>query len=141
MLIPLMPLTQVIPMNDFKPSKIWLATILFTISLSGTPVVYGQQTTEQFIPIGQSPGISNKYSYIGSIIAVDRDANTLTVESERGTKKIRVLPKTRIWLDRSKVKRTNITANYSDCEVGRTVEVMYDHDDHDVADWIKIEAT
>lgn len=128
-------------MTDFNTSNIWLASLLLTISLAGTPVVFGQQTTEQYIPIGQSPGVSNKYSYIGSIVAVDRDTNTLTVQTDRGTKTIRVLPKTRIWLDRSKAKRTNIAASYSDCEVGRKVEVMYDHDDHDVADWIKIEAT
>ncbi len=128
-------------MTDFNTSKIWIAMFLLTVSLAATNVVYGQQTTEQYVPIGQSPGISDKYSYIGNIVSVDRDAHTLTVESDRGTKTIRVLPKTRIWLDRSKVKRTNIAASYSDCEVGRTIEVMYDHDDQDVADWIKIEAT
>ena len=136
-----MSLMQVILMTNFNTSKIWIATILLIVPLAATNVVYGQQTTEQYVPIGQSPGISDKYSYIGNIVSVDRDAHTLTVESDRGTKTIRVLPKTRIWLDRSKVKRTNIAASYSDCEVGRKIEVMYDHDDQDVADWIKIEAT
>ena len=136
-----MSLMQVMLMTNLTTSKIWIAMFLLTVSLAATNVVYGQQTTEQYVPIGQSPGISDKFSYVGNIVSVDRDAHTLTVESDRGTKTIRVLSKTRIWLDRSKVKRTNIAASYSDCEVGRKVEVMYDHDDQDVADWIKIEAT
>ena len=141
MLIPLMSLMQVILMTSFNTSKIWIAMFLLTVSLAATNVVYGQQTTEQYVPIGQSPGISDEYSYIGNIVSVDRDAHTLTVRGERGTKTLSVLPGTRIWLDRSNVRKSNVTASYSDCEVGRKIEVMYDHDDQDVADWIKIEAT
>ncbi len=105
------------------------------------PVAIGQQTTEQFIPIGKSPGISGKYSYIGTVVAVDQDAHTIDVRSDRGTKTIRVTEATRLWLDRSKAKRTNHKANYADCKVGVTVEVMHLHHDKDTADWIKIEST
>jgi len=105
-----------------------------------SPFALGQQTTEQFIPIGKSPGISDKYSYIGVVVAVDRDTHTIDVQSNRGTKTIRVREDTRLWLDRSKAKRTNPDASYADCKVGVTVEVMYVHDDKATADWIKIES-
>jgi len=62
------------------------------------------------------------------------------VESNRGMRTIRITPNTRLWLDRSKIKRASLTASYSDCEVGRTVEVMHVHDDENVAAWIKIES-
>ncbi len=128
-------------MTESNTPKVRIATILLAIAVAATPVANSQQTTEQYVPIGQSPGISGKYSYIGNIVAVDKDANTLTVQGERGTKTMSVPPNTRIWLDRSKAKRTNIDATFEDCEVGRKVEVMYDHDDNEVAEWIKIEAT
>lgn len=115
-------------------------TVLLLCAALVLPVAKGQQTTEQFIPIGKSPGISGKYSYIGKVVAVDEDAHTIDVESDRGTKTIRVTDNTRMWLDRSKVKRTNPSASYADCQVGVTVEVMYLHDDKATADWIKIES-
>ena len=127
-------------MTDIRRPRIWIALALAGIALLGVPVTDAQETTEQYIPIGQSPGVSGKYSYIGKIVEVDQVAHTITVQSERGTKTIGVIPATRIWLDRSKVKNTNVIASYSDCEVGRLVEVMYDHDNQEIADWIKIES-
>ena len=100
----------------------------------------GQQTTEQYIPIGYSPGVSDKYSYIGRIVAIDRKARTISVESRGVVRIIKVTAETRIWLDRSKVKRENLEADYVDCEVGRKVELMHVRDNEDVADWIKIES-
>jgi len=127
-------------MSNFDLTRILIAAALLTCPFLGPTMTYGQQTTEQFIPIGHSPGISNKYSYIGSIVAVDREAHTIVVESNRGMRTIRITPNTRLWLDRSKIKRASLTASYSDCEVGRTVEVMHVHDDENVAAWIKIES-
>ncbi|MGI9234826.1 MAG: hypothetical protein ACR2RD_14425 [Woeseiaceae bacterium] len=105
-----------------------------------SPVAMSQQTTEQFIPIGKSPGISGEYSYVGVIVAVDAENHTIEVQSDQGTKAIRIAEDTRLWLDRSKAKRTNSKASYDDCEVGVTVEVMYVYDDKATADWIKIES-
>lgn len=114
-------------------------TVLLLVALASS-VAMGQQTTEQYIPIGKSPGISDKYSYIGVVVAVDRDAHTIDIRSNRGNKTIRVTEDTRLWLDRSKAKRTNPKASYADCKVGVTVEAMYLHDDKATADWIKIES-
>ncbi|MCZ6500322.1 MAG: hypothetical protein O6844_07530 [Gammaproteobacteria bacterium] len=100
----------------------------------------GQQTTEQYIPIGYSPGVSDKYSYIGRIVAIDRKARTISVESRGVVRIIKVTAETRIWLDRSKARRENLLADYVDCEVGLKVELMHVRDNEDVADWIKIES-
>lgn len=120
--------------------RLSLAVVFISSTMLGSTLSFGQQTTEQYIPIGESPGISDKYSYIGSIVLVDEQTRTIVVESNRGTKTIRVTPTTRLWMDRSKGKRTSTVASYHDCKIGRTVEVMYDHDDHGVAVWIKIES-
>lgn len=117
-----------------------LCKVLLLCTTLVSPAAMGQQTTEQFIPIGKSPGISDNYSYIGVVVAVDRGAHTIDVQSNRGTKTIHVTEDTRLWLDRSKAKRTNAKASYADCKEGAMVEVMYVHDDKATADWIKIES-
>lgn len=127
-------------MSNSKFTGLLIAAILLMVPFLGTSLIYGQEATEQFIPIGYSPGISDKYSFIGKIIDVDQEAHTIVVDSNRGERMIRVTPTTRIWLDRSKQKRTNTVGSYSDCQVGREVEVMQEHDNESVADWIKIES-
>ncbi len=107
--------------------------------LGGLPIAGAQQTTERYIPIGASPGVSGEYSYIGEIVAVDMSNRTLTVEDESGRHTITLTAETRIWLDRSQRRRTALEGNYEDCEVGRRVEVMHRHDDPMVAEWIKVE--
>lgn len=126
-------------MNTAQLGKnvLWAALAVAAIAAAPTGA---QQTTERFIPIGESPGVSNEYSYIGKIVAVDRDARTITVEHAGGVKSIRLTEQTKIWLDRSKRRRQNAVGGYEDCEVGRDVEVKYLRDDDGTADWIKIEA-
>ncbi len=126
-------------MSNSNFTGILIAATLLMFPFLGTSLIYGQETTERFIPIGYSPGISDKYSFIGKIVDVDQETHTIVVDSNRGERTIKVTPMTRIWLDRSKRKRSNTVGSYSDCEVGRKVEVMYDHDNESVADWIKIE--
>ncbi|MDX1405018.1 MAG: hypothetical protein R3192_10795 [Woeseiaceae bacterium] len=112
-----------------------LSSILFAVSAG-----HAQQTTERFIPIGQSPGISDKYSFIGEIVEVDAAKHTITLDSNRGRRTIDVTESTKIWLDSSGAKRKNTIGSYEDCQVGRRVEVMHLRDDESVADWIKIES-
>jgi hypothetical protein len=118
-----------------------LVTLMFLITfIMGLSTALAQQTTEQFIPIGKSPGISGKRSYIGSITAINKDANQFTLHSDRGLKTIRVTPLTMFWLDRSKIKQSNLEASFKDCDIGKTVEVLPDRGDDDVAIWVKIES-
>ena len=97
-----------------------------------------QEMTERFIPIGESPGVSNETSIIGEIVAVDTSRRTLTVEAEGERRTLQVNNATRIWLDRSSVGRTNETASYADCDVGRRAEVNYGEPGNRTAEWIKL---
>jgi len=128
-------------MSNSKFAGMLIAVTILMFPFSGTSLIYGQETAEQFIPIGYSPGVSDKYSFIGKIVDVDQETHTIVVDSNRGKRMIKVTPMTRIWLDRSRQKRTNTVGGYDDCEVGRKVEVMHDRDNESVADWIKIEST
>jgi hypothetical protein len=114
--------------------------VLLMLGWSGTACA--QRTTEQYIPIGQSPGISGVRSYIGAITAVDPQGRTITVQDSTGAHTIRVVERTRIWLDRSAERLSNDAGEMSDLRVGRRVEVKYvDDEARDTADWIKVAVT
>jgi hypothetical protein len=53
---------------------------------------------------------------------------------------ITISPITRIWLDRSKNKKSNIVASFDDIKIGRDVEVMHGHENENTAIWVKIES-
>jgi hypothetical protein len=96
---------------------------------------HGQKATEQYIPIGQSPGVSQKYSSIGEVAA-----QTVTIADPAGPRTVRITEKTRIWLDRTKLKQTNVPGRFADLQPGRRVEVKYaDPERRDVAEWVKVE--
>jgi hypothetical protein len=101
---------------------------------------HGQKETERFIPIGQSPGVSQKQTSIGEIAEVDAARRTVTVAEQAGRRTVKITEKTRIWLDRTKLKQANLTGSFADLQKGRRVEVKYeDPERRQVADWVKVE--
>ena len=47
----------------------------------------------------------------------------------------------KIWLDRSKLKQTNLVGGFADLKSGSTIEVKFvDSKQKRFADWVKIEA-
>jgi len=98
-----------------------------------------QHATERYIPIGKSPGLSDKYDWIGEITAVDQGAGTVTIRNPQGERSIRVTDTTQIWVDRSAMRQVNTVGTLSDLIVGRRVEVHYtDYERRDTAAWIKV---
>lgn len=110
--------------------------------LGGVSHAHGQKATEQYIPLGQSPGVSHRLTSIGTIAAVDPQARTITVAAAAGGHTVRITDKTFIWLDRSKLELTNVRGTFDDLKPGRTVEVKYDDVERKrSADWVKVEIT
>ena len=128
-------------MSGLRLHKILIITLLSNYIFLASSLTSAHEMTEQFIPIGMSPGISNKYSYIGNISGVDRASNTILMRADDSTITISISPSTRIWLDRSKMKKTNIDASFDELEVGRRIEVMHSRKDANTAVWIKIESS
>jgi hypothetical protein len=114
------------------------ATILL-MALAVLPISKAQQTTEKFIPIGMSPGVSNKVSFQGEISGTDRVAKSFSIRVDDSSKTFSVTPSTHIWLDRSKVRKPSIDGSFDNLETGRWIEIRYNSDDPTLADWIKIE--
>ncbi len=122
--------------NDFCTRGGVIATLTL---LAAASTIFAQQSTEQHIPIGSSPGVSGEYSYIGEIVSVDLANLSLIVEDENARHVVKLTEATRIWLDRSASRRGNVEGSYEDCELGRRVEVKYAPDNPTLAAWIKIE--
>lgn len=114
----------------------WLAAGLIVLCAAAA----AQQSAERYVPIGKSPGVSGSQSIIGEITAVDSAAGTITVKGDGSEQTFRVTGDTRIWLDRSSWKQTNLVGTFYDCIVGRDAEVMYPKDDMATARWVKVKA-
>ncbi len=117
-----------------------LSGLGMALALCASSHAHGQKATEQYIPIGESPGVSHKYSSIGAVAAVNPATQTVTIADPAGPRTVRITEKTRIWLDRTKLKETNIPGRFADLQPGRRVEVKYaDPERRDVAEWVKVE--
>jgi len=109
--------------------------------LGGTPTAYGQKATEMFIPVGQSPGLSNKISIIGTIETIDVGAQTIVVAGSSGSWSATITDRTKIWLDKSKLRLPNQKGTFTDLRKGLLAEVKYEEagGSRGPADWIKVQ--
>ena len=118
----------------------FLGLVIFVVTLGGGLAAYGQEATEIYIPIGQSPGLSEKTSLIGTLESVDRGRKTVTVSSPSGARTVALTERTSIWLDRSLQKQPNRSGAIADLQQGRKVEIkLRKGEPKPVAEWIKVQ--
>jgi hypothetical protein len=118
----------------------YLRLAIVVMALGGTLEASGQQATEMFIPIGQSPGLSNKGSVIGPLESVDPGKRMVTISSPSGAQTVVITDRTLIWLDRSEQKQPNQNGAINDLQKGRKVEVkIRKGEPKAVAEWIKVQ--
>ena len=112
------------------------------VVMVGPSSTMGQMATELYIPLGRSPGVSNKSSFIGTIQAYDAGRRIVTLSGKADTITVSITQQTRIWLDRSKLKQSNLVGDTSALLAGRRTEVKFENADRkQIADWIKVEIT
>jgi hypothetical protein len=112
----------------------------------GVPPAHGQKATEMFIPIGQSPGLSNTISVVGTIAAVDPRGQTIAITGASGSWSATITGRTKIWLDKSTLRLPNQTGSFADLKQGLLVEVKYEDPEgrskaKGAAEWIKVQVT
>jgi len=119
-------------------------TALFTITI----VIFGffvpalaQKSAELYLPIGRSPGLSDKLSLIGTIAEVNSQDQTLTVMTgASATDTVTTSEYTLIFLDKSKLRQPNRYGTFSDFKTGMRIEVRFEADKrHRPAQWIKLQ--
>jgi hypothetical protein len=119
-----------------------LAWLLCAVLALAAGPARAQRSTEQFIPIGLSPGISQKQTAICTVDSMNLRDLMVTV-SESGVRRIvRLTPRTHVWLDRSKLKLPNLEGGPGDLQPGRRIEIKFENPVlRRVADWVKVEIT
>lgn len=117
-------------------NKVLTSLVVVALGLSAA-LALGQQTTERYIPIGQSPGLSAKSkTLVGRISTVEEGDYQMTVAHGNATTTVTMSEGTVYYLDRSGTRQTNLQGSFDDCEVGRRVEVHLKSDG--TAYWVKI---
>lgn len=101
---------------------------------------HAQKSTEQFIPIGLSPGISGRSTSIATIDSTNLRLRVLAMNEGGVRRTVKLTPRTRIFLDRSRLKLPNLEGSVEDLIPGRRIEVKFENPVlRQVADWVKIE--
>ena len=99
-----------------------------------------EKATELFIPIGQSPGLSGKYTVMGKIEQVNPQNKTLRMSGASGSYTVEMTQRTFIYLDRSKARLSNTYGSLADCKVGDLIEVKFeDNSPNKPIEWIKVQ--
>ena len=104
---------------------------------------HAQKATEMLIPIGASPGVSGISSVVGTIASCEQTSGIVTISTEKEQHTATLTEETKIWLDRSAVKKGGTLGSRSDCQKGRRTEVKYVYEGQTrsaQAEWIKIQA-
>jgi hypothetical protein len=115
---------------------ICLGCIIF---LGITAIAYAEKATELYIPLGQSPGLSDEYNLIGRIDAVDNQNRSLTVTGSAGRFTVHTTEDTLIFLDKSRLRQPNQYGAFSDLKLYLTVEVRFEAGKkHRPAEWVKL---
>lgn len=115
-------------------------TGILCLLLAGTfaaAAAFGQKATEQYIPIGESPGVSGTESIIGTIAGLDHDRYRMAVRDGDELRTVEMTPSTRYYLDRTGRKASNRLIGFDACEAGQRVEIKLNDDG--TADWVKVE--
>jgi hypothetical protein len=120
--------------------KIWTIIGVVGILLAAQASAFAQKTTELYIPIGQSPGLSGKHTLVGKIVQVNALNNTITMADATGTHSVAMAPGTPIYLDKSKAGLPNSQGALTDCKAGDPIEVKFvDNARGKPAEWIKVQ--
>lgn len=120
--------------------KNWVIVSLLGILLAMPVAGFAQKTTELYIPLGQSPGLSGKNTLIGKIVQIDALNNTITMADAAGTYSVSMAPATRLYLDKSKAGLPNSQGALTDCNVGDPIEVKFvDNARSKPVEWIKVQ--
>ena len=116
-----------------------LVGCLCVLLLAVATPLRGQEATERFLPIGQSPGQSGKTTRVGTVESVNLQAHSFTVAADGQVTGMAWTGRTRFWLDRSRQQLGTLKGAAGDIQAGRRVEIKADKNDAGLADWIKID--
>lgn len=117
-----------------------LALLSLVLACAASQPGLAQKESERFIPLGQSPGLSGESTLLGVIESFDPNTGNATIKLDKGgSQVICLLPKTRLWLDRSETRQSNCKGDLPDLKPGRRIEAKAAAGDPGHAEWVKVQ--
>ncbi|MGQ0428363.1 MAG: hypothetical protein ACT4UQ_00275 [Gammaproteobacteria bacterium] len=113
-----------------------LAAFLAAASLAAAAPASAHPATEQYIPIGKSPGISNVKTRIGRIRSLAHTQPGMTVETQSGPAYVEFGAETRFYVQHADPARASRRGTYADCRAGLMAEAFLADDG--TVPWVKI---
>jgi hypothetical protein len=119
-----------------------IAVAALTAAFDGS--AFAQKSTEIFIPIGKSPGLSGERTLIGRIESIDPKTMTITVRGAQFRAWCSLDQKSQIYIDRSEMKLPNRYGFAADCGAGTMCEIKFDRNNlgnrqsPGTIEWIKL---
>jgi hypothetical protein len=98
-------------------------------------VALAQKSTELYIPIGKSPGLSKEIKTVYGPVSEIRPDRSIVIFGYT----VKFTDKSEVYLDRSKVKKQNTYGTFDDIKLKKVVEAYAPT--NNVIQWIKIETT
>ena len=112
----------------------------FVALLIAAATADGHEMTERYIPVGAYPTLRGPDTMIGTIAAADVSAGAVTIAADRVTRRYRITKDTRIWLDRSLLKKPTADGSLADCKAGMKAEIKgAGPEKPDEARWVKVQ--
>jgi hypothetical protein len=116
--------------------------LALAVSAAAMGAALAHPATEQYIPIGQSPGALTMQGEVSQPVAPaaanGETSVAMTAAGATGDVAYVVGASTRIYLDRSAQGRPNTVGSLADLQPGRAIEVCIPDASSRVADWIKV---
>jgi hypothetical protein len=126
-------------MNRQNIKRLALTAVIVLGVILGTSITFAQRATELYIPIGKSPGLSGKYTTIGSIESLDVQKQTVVISDSSHTFTVLCSKDTRFYVDYSSSGKRNVRGTMNDCRIGMMAEVKYlGNKVGAAAEWIKV---
>src|SRR2546422_8778670 len=89
--------------------KYWLARVIVVVALAGGSEAFGQEATEMYIPIGQSPAVPSKSTVLSTIEPVDPGKRRLTGPDAPGCPKLHMAAPTLLCVGPARQEGTHKT--------------------------------
>ena len=101
---------------------------------------HGQEMTEKYIPVDAYPKLAGSNVVVGRIVSTDKDMRVFALESDDLIQNFIVADTTKIWLDRSLLKKANGDGSFADLKAGLKAEVrLLSSRQKSVAKWVKVQ--
>jgi hypothetical protein len=127
---------------NLLPSTRWFVTLIGAAMIAAAPAVQAQRLTEMFVPIGQSAGLSGKFTLLARVQAVNATERSVTLNQDATTLTVKLGANAPIWIDRSKQQQTNSAGTLADVRPGLLAEVKFVKNNRAAgeAEWIKVQS-